>query len=164
VYSFSIVWQRIKGLLEPLPEIEIWATDMNPVYLDKARAGTYSRSSVKEVPEQLLARYFMPGPRQRSYTINDSLKKGIVWQVHNLLVDPPRSGFQVVFLRNSILTYYQDELKVPAFENVVDSLDQDGFLVIGTHEKIPSEVQGLLPSPLHPCIFRNSSPQRRKGR
>jgi chemotaxis protein methyltransferase CheR len=70
------------------------------------------------------------------------------------LLDPPVTNFQVVFLRNSLLTYYQDELKAPAFQKVFDSLARGGFLIIGTHETIPSGVRGLLDLRDHPCIFQ----------
>ncbi len=156
--SFSIMWHRIRAGFERLPELEIRATDVNPVYLDKARAGVYPRSSLREVPEALLARHFTPRTRKRSYTVDDSVKKGIVWQAHNLLTDSPVAHFQLIFLRNNLLTYYQDELKIPAFQGVVDSLVSGGFLIIGVHEKIPSGVPGLSPSPLHPCIFRKGPP------
>ncbi|MBW2330119.1 MAG: protein-glutamate O-methyltransferase CheR [Deltaproteobacteria bacterium] len=164
VYSLKILWRTLSRRFQGLPELKIWATDMNPVYLNKARAGIYPRSSLKEVPEAFRALYFRPGAKGQTYAVAEGLKKGIEWRVHNLLFDPPETGFQLVFLRNSLLTYYEDDLKGPAFRKVVDSLHQGGFLVIGTHEKLPSGVRGLLPLPHTPYIFRNSSPQSSQTR
>jgi len=50
VYSAKIVWESMKGRFDPMPELEIWATDVNPLYLKRAQDGTYSLSSLKEVP------------------------------------------------------------------------------------------------------------------
>lgn len=157
VYSLKIVWQAMEGRFERLPDIEIWATDMNPVYLGKARAGIYRRSSLKEVPQALQALCFEPRAEQHVYAVCEPLKKGIVWRVHNLLFDPPGTRFQLVLLRNSLLTYYEDELKAPAFQKAADSLAQGGFLIVGAHEKIPSGVRGLSPFGRHPYIFQKKA-------
>jgi len=157
VYSLAILWHTLGGCFQHMPELQLLATDMNPVYLNKARIGIYSRSSLKEVPEAVRTRYFKCWMKKQTYAVAERLKEGIVWQGHNLLADPPGTDFQLVFLRNSLLTYYEDELKEPAFQKVLDSLAQHAFLIIGTHEKIPPATQGLLPFAQHPCIFQKSA-------
>jgi len=157
VYSLAILWHTLRGRFQHMPELQLLATDMNPVYLNKARIGIYSRSSLKEVPETVRTRYFKRWMKKQTYAVAERLKEGIVWQGHNLLADPPGTDFQLVFLRNSLLTYYEDELKEPAFQKVLDSLAQGGFLIIGAHEKIPPGSQELLPFVEHPCIFQRES-------
>jgi chemotaxis methyl-accepting protein methylase len=157
VYSFKILWHAIVGCKGPLAKLEMVATDMNPDYLKRARAGTYPRSSLKEVPERWQDLYFKRKEGQR-YGVVDYMKKGIVWQVGNVLSDSPGMDFQVIFLRNSLLTYYLEEIKAPAFQNVINSLAQDGFLIIGAHEKIPVAARGLLTSLGHPCVFQKEAP------
>ena len=71
------------------------------------------------------------------------LKNGIVWKNHNFLEDPPEGQFDLIFLRNNLLTYYNDVIKISALRKVADSLSMDGFLIIGSHEKLPSEYRGL---------------------
>ncbi|MBW2019892.1 MAG: hypothetical protein JRI65_07795 [Deltaproteobacteria bacterium] len=138
VYSLKILWHTLSGHLQPLPELEIWATDMDPVYLNKARAGIYPRSSLKEVPEALRKIYFRPQAKGRFYAVCDPLKKQVVWRVHNLFFDPPGR-------------------KEPAFQKVLDSLAQGGFLIIGSHEKIPPGARGLLLFGHHPYIFQKEA-------
>ena len=154
VYSLKILWHTLSGRFQGLPELEIWATDMNPVYLNKARTGIYPRSSLKEVPEEFRALYFKPRAKEQTYAVAERLKNRIEWRGHNLLFDPPRTNFQLVFLRNSLLTYYEDELKIPVFHKVFDTLARSGFLIIGAHEKMLPGVRGLLPFGHHPCIFQ----------
>ncbi len=64
------------------------------------------------------------------------------------------STFHLIFLRNNLLTYYQDELKKTAFKKVIYSLATGGFLIIGAHEKIPLGTPELLPFSRHPLIFQ----------
>jgi len=154
VYTLKILWQAIEGRFGPQPELEIWATDMNPIYLEKARAGVYARSSLKEVPEAIRDVYFKTMKKGKRYAVSQYLKERVIWQLHNLLSDPPGAGFQLIFLRNNLLTYYEEALKAPAFQKVVNALDQGGYLVIGTHEKIPPGVQGLLSLSRHPYVLR----------
>ena len=153
VYSLKILWDRSQRSLEGMPGLTILATDMNPVYLDKAQAGVYPFSSLKAIPEELRSAYFETCSKGCFYKVSPCLKENIVWRVHNLLSDPPGTGFQLIFLRNNLLTYYQDALKVPAFLKVIDSLAPGGFLVIGAHEKLPP-VTADLSSFGHPCIFQ----------
>jgi len=157
VYSFKILWHTIVGCKGPQPELEMVATDMNPDYLRMARAGIYPPSSLKEVPERWQDLYFKRKQGQ-GYSVVDHLKKGIVWQVGNALSDAPGMDFQVIFLRNSLLTYYLEAIKAPAFQNVITSLAQNGFLIIGAHEKIPVAARGLLTSRGHPCVFQKKAP------
>jgi len=131
---------------------------MNPDYLRRARGGAYLPSSLKEVPELRQDLYFKRKQGQQ-YGIADYLKKGIVWQVGNVLSDSPGIDFQVILLRNSLLTYYSEQVKASAFQNVIKSLAQDGFLVIGAHEKIPVGAGGLLTSRGHPCVFQKKTLQ-----
>jgi chemotaxis methyl-accepting protein methylase len=154
VYSLKIVWDRLGARFQTLPELDMVATDMNPVYLNKAKNGVYGRSSLREVPEALREVYFRPMRKGRSYAVSERLKDGVVWREQNLLVNSLGSGFHLVFLRNSLLTYYEDELEIPAFRNVIDSMAQSGLLIVGSHERIPPGNWGIVPSGLHPHIYQ----------
>ena len=153
-YSVKILWERVtKNILHP-PRLEVWASDMNPVFLNKAQAGIYSQSSLKEVPAEICKAYFYP-VQGDDWAISASIKEGIFWKVHHLLSDPPPwTGFEIIFLRNTLLTYYIQERQVPALGRVISALNRGGFLIIGSHEKLPRDFRGLEPA-FHPsCIFQ----------
>jgi len=153
-YSLKILWDTLREDFERLPDLELRATDMNPLYLDKARAGVYPASSLKELPADIRSQCFHP-VKGNHFAVTDSLKEGILWKVQNFLFDdPPQTEFQIIFLRNNLLTYYKEELREPAFGKILDTLKPGGFLIIGSHEKIPAECQALVPFPPHPNIFQ----------
>ena len=145
VYSLKILWDDLNACIPHFPELEITATDLNPVYLERARAGVYPSSSLKEVPEQFRSAYFHTQKSMGLYEIKPSLKKGVIWHTQHLLSDPTGSRFHIIFLRNNLLTYYQDRLKKPAFSKVINQLSASGFLIIGSHERLPSEKTNLVP-------------------
>ncbi|MBL7203393.1 MAG: hypothetical protein ISS63_03535 [Desulfobacteraceae bacterium] len=143
VYSLKILWDTLIFPNTPLPELSITATDMNPIYLKRARDGIYPLSSLKEVPEHFLSKYFKPEGGGKRYSLKASLRNGISWQIHNLLFSIPESKFQIIFLRNNLLTYYEDEVKESALKNLLTHLCPSGFLIIGSHEKLPFETSEL---------------------
>lgn len=154
VYSFKIVWDDLENSVGHLPKLELIATDMNPDYLDIARAGIYSSSSLKEVTKEIQTRYFKKKKGKKLFEINASLKKDVIWEIHHLLSDPPGSKFDIIFLRNNVLTYYEDLLKKKAFRKILDSLALFGFLIIGSHESLPFEAKELTEIEPHPFVFR----------
>ena len=99
VYSLKILWDTLIFPNTPSPELSITATDMNPIYLKRARDGIYPLSSLKEVPENFLSKYFKPEGGGKRYSLKASLRNGISWQMHNLLSCIPESEFQIIFLR-----------------------------------------------------------------
>jgi len=153
-YSLKIVWDSLRGRLAWMPDLRVLATDMNPVYLEGARMGVYSPPSLKEVSEPLRDRYFERPEKGEQYSVGPSLRTGITWSEHNLLDNLPETGFRLIFLRNNILTYYEDWLQDQAFRNVLGNLAPGGFLVIGAHERLPAGTIELTRSEQHPCIFQ----------
>ena len=144
VYSIRMLWEGLKGRFPRLPALDLLATDKNPVYLDRAKAGLYPASSLREVPESFRSRYFETRREGTHFIVTSSLKKDISWMEHDLLTDPPDRGFHLILLRNNLLTYYEDQLKGPAIQRVVRVLDDNGFLVIGSHEKLPMRLPELI--------------------
>ncbi len=155
VFSFAILWDRLRDRFQALPGLEVLATDMNPVYLKRARLGLYARSSLKEVPADLQSKYFKRQEETDQYRIARSLEKCISWRCHDLLHEPPDRNFHLIFLRNNLLTYYEEELKTPAFQKVTDCLVPGGFLIVGSHEKLPLETNDLFPYEEHPYVFQS---------
>jgi chemotaxis protein methyltransferase CheR len=155
VYSFKILCEKSQTTHSRFPDIHILATDMCPEYLSRAQIAVYPRSSMREVPETIRNNYFEESARGK-YQLKPGIKDGIVWQIHDLLSDPPDTVFDLIFLRNNLLTYYIDPIKIPAVKRIVDSLNPGGFLIIGSHEKMPTEISDLKP-------FRESTIMRKYG-
>ena len=154
VYSFMIVWDRLKKKYRRLPEIEITATDIHPDYIDKARAGVYAKSSMKEVPREVREHYFDIGKSGNRFDIKTAFKRGIEWKVENIFSDPPGSAFDMIFLRNNLLTYYRTHLKIKGLKRILKALVPGGWLIVGSHEKPPSAVSDLQRHPSIPWAYR----------
>lgn len=44
---------------------------------------------------------------------------------------------------NNLFTYYKDKIIKTALENIITRLCQGGILIVGSHEKLPSEIREL---------------------
>ncbi len=165
VYSLRILWERLwerngerhgeRGV--PGLTLHIRGTDLNPSYLAAAREGVYGESSLKEAPAAWRARYFNRRGPGGPYAVAGVLRHGVSWRVHNLISEPPGEGFQLIFLRNNLLTYYEAQRRERGLKLVLGALAPGGFLVVGAHETghlAYPETPGLLPSPHHPCLWR----------
>jgi chemotaxis methyl-accepting protein methylase len=154
VYSFRILWERLARARGNLPELEVWGTDLNPEYLAMADRAVYTRSSLKEVPPEIVARWFDRVPGKQLYAVKPVLKTGVRFVRHDILTDaPPAPRFELIFVRNNLLTYYRRPEKHRALKAIAGVLSPGGALITGSHEKLPGGFSGLEAAPDHPWIY-----------
>ncbi|MEW6673895.1 MAG: CheR family methyltransferase [Thermodesulfobacteriota bacterium] len=153
VYSIRIIWHRIGGD-RILPPLRVTATDVNGLYIEKAQAGLYSASSLKNIPEPLRPIYFTPAKGAGQYRVRSFLKHDIIWRTIDFFSDTPGSGYHVIFLRNNLLTYYREHSQKIVLEKILDSLADNGFLIVGAHESLPMQVPGLAPFGSYSCVLK----------
>jgi two-component system CheB/CheR fusion protein len=68
---------------------QIFATDINPLAIEKARSGIYQAASVENVSPERLKKYFTKIDGQ--YHVVKAIRDVCVFATHNLLTDPPFS-------------------------------------------------------------------------
>lgn len=153
-YSIKMLWALLSEKVPFMPPLHLLATDVNPATLQRAIEGVYPARAVAQVPAEAGARYFRPAGKG-SVRIADELKQGIDWRVHDLAAGlTPARDFDIVFLRNNLLTYYRKEIVEAALPAVGDSLKPGGFLVIGRKERLPAFPEGFASYPSVPCLYR----------
>ncbi len=150
-YSLAILWDR----LQIQTTLKIVATDANPLCLDRAVKGIFGKSSLKNLPPQCISSCFNKQSRNK-YSILPHFQQSISWYEHDLLDAPPQSAFHLIFLRNNLLTYYQETTLARAAERIVRALMPGGLLVIGAHEQLPELSVPLIRDNLCPLIYHRS--------
>ncbi|MGD9369284.1 MAG: CheR family methyltransferase [Desulfobacteraceae bacterium] len=139
-YSLAIVWSS----MEHPPTLDLLATDTQNVCLERARKGIYGRSSLKEICGEWRDAFFVSRRDGRSFQIKTDRLPPIQWQRHNLFDPPPHGPFQMIFLRNNLLTYHQGPLLRATFGRIVSTLEPGGYLAVGSHEKLPASPHLLI--------------------
>ena len=136
-YSISIILKELNLLHKSL----IYATDLNPVVLEKAAQGLFGMSQMKQYSEN----YNLSGGTKdfssyytANYSLakfNDELKSKIIFSTHNLVSDHSFNEFQLILCRN-VLIYFDRDLQHKVLDLFDDSLEELGFLALGTKETV----------------------------
>lgn len=137
VYSLAILL-REEGLLD---KSLIYATDINPVALAKARRGIFPLGSIRGHT----ANYQQAGGRQAfsdyysaaydSAIFDPSLCANVTFSDHSLATDSVFSETQLVLCRN-VLIYFNKTLQDRALGLFHESLSHRGFMALGSKESI----------------------------
>ncbi|HYW58094.1 MAG TPA: protein-glutamate O-methyltransferase CheR [Polaromonas sp.] len=137
VYSLAILLKE-EGLLD---RSMIYATDINPTSLAKARQGIFSTASI----QGHTANYQAAGGKQAfsdHYTaaydgaiFEKSLRNNVTFADHSLATDSVFSETQLILCRN-VLIYFNRKLQNRALGLFHESLSHRGFLGLGSKESI----------------------------
>ncbi|WP_419737575.1 CheR family methyltransferase [Pseudomonas sp. COR18] len=137
VYSMAILL-REEGLLE---RTIIYATDINPSSLEKAKQGIFS---LDNIPAYTRNYQLAGGQREFSeyytaaygYAIFDkTLRENVTFADHSLATDSVFSETQLISCRN-VLIYFNKKLQDRAFGLFHESLCYRGFLALGNRETL----------------------------
>lgn len=137
VYSLAILL-REEGLLE---KSLIYATDINPVALDKARRGIFTLASIKGHT----VNYQQAGGKQAfsdyysaaydAAIFDPTLRTNVSFSDHSLATDSVFSETQLVLCRN-VLIYFNKTLQDRALGLFHESLSHRSFMGLGSKESI----------------------------
>ncbi len=86
--------------------------------------------------------------------VREEVKKGILWEKDDFLHPRTGAGVDLLFLRNNLLTYYQEPVRVAALARIAESLENSGYLVIGRDERIPYGYGALSSVGSSGCLYR----------
>ena len=153
VYSFKMLWEELEQAPGDKPRLCLLATDVNPEVLARAQAGRYPFSSLREVPPACREAYFHTPDNRRHYLVRQWLKTDIDWQRHDLQHLPPGKEFHLIFLRNSVLTYYTGNRRDDALNRILSTLVPGGALIVGVKETVPAPFMEKLRCGPHRNIF-----------
>jgi len=137
VFSMCILLHEA-GLLK---RARIYATDINPANLEKARNGILPLANMKEYTTNYqksggkrdFADYY--SARYDHAIINEELRAQVVFSQHNLVSDNVFNEFQLISCRN-VMIYFDKQLQDRVLQLFHDSLSSLGFLALGLKESL----------------------------
>ncbi len=137
VYSMAILLHEANLLNKSL----LYATDINPGVLEKARSGIFHLSQMKAYSQNYVASggtadfssYYTAKYDQAKFS--EALSKKMIFSTHNLVSDGSFNSFDIIVCRN-VLIYFNKELQDKVFQLFDDSLETLSFLAIGSKETI----------------------------
>lgn len=158
-YSLAMLFFEAIAALKRSVHVQVFASDVDPDAVAKAREGFYPDAVTESVSPQRLERFFVKD--SGGFRVSADLRAAVVFTVQNVLADPPFSRLDMISCRN-LLIYLTPEAQAKAISLFHFALLDNGLLLLGTSE----EVNGgdlrfaLLSKPLR--LYRRVG-QRRPG-
>jgi len=132
-YSIAIAFAEFAEASGRQIPLQLFATDLNGVGIEKARAGIYSKTVTQEVSPERLRRFFVE--MDGNYRITKSIRDTCVFARHNVLSEPPFSRIDLISCRN-MLIYLEPSLQQRVLSILHYALQPKGFLWLGGSETI----------------------------
>ncbi len=134
VYSIGILLEEVlRESGEAGNSCKFFATDLDRAALDAAGQGIYPASIARDVPPDLLERYF--SRQDEHFQICRAIRERIVFARHNLLKDPPFTRLDMVSCRN-VLIYLQPVAQHRVLSILHYALRPEGVLLLGQSETL----------------------------
>jgi two-component system, chemotaxis family, CheB/CheR fusion protein len=135
-YTIAMLIREQCDQLATLPEIKIFATDVEPEALEAANIGLYPQRIAADVSPPRLQRFFV---RCRTgYQVKRELRELLIVAPHNLLQDPPLAQMDLIVCRH-FLSNLEPHLHPQVLTPLLFALRPQGYLFLG-----PSDALGKL--------------------
>ncbi|MES2789687.1 MAG: chemotaxis protein CheB [Planctomycetota bacterium] len=132
-YSLAMAFTEAAEAAGSSVPCQLFATDLNPAVIDKARAGIYSIDIALDVSPERLQRFFTE--TDGKYRISKTIRDACVFSRHNVLADPPFSRIDLISCRN-LLIYLEPVLQQRIMPTLHYALKPGGSLWLGGSETI----------------------------
>ena len=156
-YSLAIVFKEVMDQLKPFKDfsIQIFATDLDPEAIDKAREGIFSVNIAKDMSSDQLNRYFVKV--DHGYQVIKTIRDMVIFAQQNMIKDPPFTKVDIMICRN-LLIYLTPEIQkkiIPLFHY---SLNAGGFLFLGSAESVGNFTDLFKPLDVKSRIYQRLRP------
>jgi chemotaxis protein methyltransferase CheR len=158
-YTLQILWKvRIVPEIHHDLPLRIVATDVNPDVLKRAREGCYLRSSLRDLPGELIQQAFTRSGNV--FTVKTPFMQDIEFLEQDIRVQLPGGFFHLILCRNLVLTYFDEALQQEILHRILGKLHHGGIFVTGIHESLPGGVTGIIPYESTPGIYERHCAER----
>jgi two-component system CheB/CheR fusion protein len=132
-YSMAILFVEAFERLGRTVPLKIFATDVEPQYLEQAAAASFPLTISAEVTTERLTRFFVERPN--GWMLRPEIRQLVIFARHNLVVDPPFTRMHLVSCRNALI-YLQPAAQDGALRRLQYALRAQGHLLLGPSESL----------------------------
>jgi len=136
-YSLAMVFREQFTAAKRDVRLQIFASDVDPDAVGRARDGIYPGTIEAAVSSDRLARFFVK--EGESYRVSPELRSDVVFTIQDVLVDPPFSRLDFVSCRN-LLIYLRPEAQEKVLSIFHFALRDGGILLLGNSETVGSDL------------------------
>ncbi len=132
-YSIAILLKEHMATIDRPPQVQIFATDLDPRALGLARAGRYADSIAGHIRPDRLHRWF--SREGDTYCVSKELREMCIFSPHNVIKDAPFSRIDILSCRN-LLIYLNTDIQSRVIPIFHFSLRSGGVLFLGNSENV----------------------------
>lgn len=151
-YTLRILWDFEVATTYPGVALSIVASDVDQAMLARAHVGCFQPTSLHELPPTLIEEGF--DRLDSRYCVKTEHREGIEFLDQDLRTETPARLFDLILCRYVAFTYFAVPLQRKVLTSMLKRLRPQGYLVIGTHEQLPSDVAELAALDSAPQIFQ----------
>lgn len=134
-YTLSVLWSSAFADLYPALGLRVLAADIDARVLARAARARYSAATLRDLPEPWrLAAFERDGER---FVLREPFRAAVELEQRDVHGPLPAETFRLVLCRNSVFTYFDEELQRDTLRRVVDRMADGAALVVGRHEHVP---------------------------
>jgi chemotaxis protein methyltransferase CheR len=152
-YSLALIVDDMASDLK----INILATDISAPVLTTARCGTFEALRLKEVPPEVLDKYF--NAQNGHYQVVERVRDRVEFRQHNIMTASEYPSADLILCRN-VMIYFTREEQERILSRFAETLPGHGALVLGRSETMTGNIRRYYQSefPVERVYRRTSEP------
>ena len=132
-YSVTMMLVEYAATLDVIPQIQVFATDIDEDAIATARDGFYTENDAADVPPTRLKRHF--NSEDGGYRVRREIRELVLFAVHNIIKDPPFAHLDLATCRN-FLIYLNRAAQRRVLDVLHFALNPGGYLMLGPSESV----------------------------
>ncbi len=149
--SIAMLIVEAMGKLNKRMALQVFATDIDPEAIKRARLAEYPESIAADVSRERLKRFFIK--KNGTYKVKKDIRDSLVFAVQDLVTDPPFSKLDMISCRN-VLIYMDAPLQKKILPLFHFTLNPNGYLLLGTSESVGGFVNLFAPVDIKAKIYK----------
>ena len=151
-YTLSLIWYHVLKPYFPATDLEIIATDSIDSMLNRALKGRYAKSSMRELPKELLQAGF--NYQDKEFMLKSQYRDSVRFIKQDVRKKMPGGPFNIILCRYLMFTYFDEKLQAELLEKILSRLVPGGALVLGKIDRLPCKTEKLEPWSIQDRIYR----------
>ena len=152
-YTLAMAFREVQEKLKPAGRfaLQIFATDLDPDAIAKARRAVYPANIVADVTAERLKHFFVE--EGEGYRVGKDIRETVVFATQNAIMDPPFTNLDLLTCRN-LLIYLGPELQQRLLPLFHYSLKPGAVLMLGSAESIGNNTELFEPVDAAARLYR----------
>lgn len=130
-YSIAMAFFECAEVAKAEIPLQIFATDISELAVEKARAGQYQESDVTSLSAARIERFF--DKSKETFKVKKAIRDTCIFSRHDLINNPPFAKMDLISCRN-VLIYFDPVLQKQVMPIFHYALNAHGFLWLGRSE------------------------------